>query len=128
MSQYGDEPCETYEMRERVARKAHKCSACGETIQPGAKYAYVFLVHEGDPHIYKRCPRCQAIFVHLSERIRGEGDHEEFCDEMLGCGHEYEERWEEPPPEWLAALAFWLPGDPLPVVPKEPTAARNDVP
>ena len=125
MSQYGDEPCEKYEMRERVARKQHTCDACSMTILPGMKYAYVFLVHDGDAYTYKRCPRCQVIFVHLSERIRADGDaYEEFCDEKLNCGHDYEERWQEAPPEWLAALAFWLPGDPLPSVPASGETAR----
>ena len=99
MSQYGDEPCTHYEMRERVARKEHVCCACGEKIIPGMKYGYVFLIHDGDTYTYKRCPRCQMIFVHLSAKIRGEGDYEEFCDERLNCGHGYEENWDEPPPE-----------------------------
>ncbi len=122
MSQYGDEPCSVYEVKERRARKAHRCSGCDETIRPGVKYTYVFMVHEGDSYIYKRCPRCQTIYVHLSEKIRAEGDHDQFCDEELNCGHEYEDRWEEPTPEWLAALAFWLPGDPLP---SAPTSAQK---
>lgn len=119
MSQYGDSPCSVYEVRERAARKTHACSACGETILAGTRYTYVFLVCEEDTWTYKRCPRCQMIYVHLSAKIRAEADSEEFCDERLACGHEYEERWQEPTPEWLAALAFWLPGDPLPRRPEE---------
>ena len=128
MSQYGDEPCSVYDVKERVARKAHKCSACGERVEPGTKYTDVFMVHEGEPYTCKRCPRCQVIYLHLEGRIRAEGDYDWFCDERLNCGHEYEERSKEAPPEWLAALAFWLPGDPLPIpsaMPAKDTSAAS---
>lgn len=73
----------------------------------------------------RRCPRCQVIYLHLEGRIRAEGDYDQFCDESLNCGHEYEERWEEAPPEWLAALAFWLPGDPLPIPTAPPAKSES---
>lgn len=115
MSQYGDgDYCDLVKERTQVARKPHKCAACHETIQPGQKYTYIFSRFYGANYITKRCERCQAIYDHLSERIANEGDCEEFCDAELNCGHPYEERWDEPPPEHIAALAFWLPGDPLP--------------
>ena len=107
MSQYGDgEYAEVYDTVDRKARKSHKCCACGETIAPGNQYTNVFYVFEGDPYTYKRCQRCQAIFKHLSSRIREDGDVDEFCDDALNCGHEYAERWNEDPPPEIAALAF----------------------
>ena len=118
MSQYGDgDYCEVSDHSVRTARKVHHCHACGEAIRPGDTYGRTFYVFDGDAHTVKRCVRCEAIYNHLSTRMREEGEPEEFCDERLDCGHEYEENWDEPPPEHIAALAFWLPGDPLPSAP-----------
>lgn len=115
MSQYGDgDYCPVWEESNPKARKPHKCHACGETIPVGTVYSRTFHVFDGKAYTTKRCPRCQVIFEHLSARISKEGDDEEFCDAKLNCGHEYKERWGEPPSEALAALAFWRPGDPLP--------------
>ena len=117
MSQYGDgDCCSVSDHSVRTARKIHHCQACGEDVRPGDKYARVFFVFDGDAHTVKRCERCEAIFTHLSARMRREGEMEEYCDERLACGHEYKERWEEEPPPEIAALAFWLPGEPLPTV------------
>jgi hypothetical protein len=115
VSQYGDGdyPSVHVETTPR-ARKTYVCRACHEPIKPGQRYHRSFFVWEGIPDTTRRCERCQAIYTHLSARIRAEGDGEEFCDDDLNCGHSYEERWEEPPPAEIAALAFWLPGDPLP--------------
>lgn len=115
MSQFGDgEPVSVFEEEWRKARKEHRCDACGETIARGDRYHRTALLFEGEWQITARCVRCETIHAHLSGRIAKEGDSEEFCDAELNCGHTYEERWGEPPPEWLAALAFWRPGDPLP--------------
>lgn len=115
MSQYGDGEYATgLTDEDRVARKEHCCCACAETIRAGDRYHYVALLFDGTLYVYKRCARCQAIFDHLSKRMRAEGEPNEYCDEELNCGHDYEENWDEPPPEPIAALAFWLPGDPLP--------------
>lgn len=115
MSQYGDgDPAAVYETEWRKARKEHTCDACSESIRPGARYLRTFVVHDGNAYSIRRCERCQAIHAHLSARIRAEGDSEEFCDDELNCGHDYRDRWDEEPPEEIAALAFWRPGDPLP--------------
>lgn len=112
MSQYGEgEYPAVSDIGTRKANRAHVCTACHETIAPGHTYTREFLICEGAPYIYKRCARCQAIFVHLSGRMT---DSDEYCDPDLACGHDYEDCWREPPPEAIAALAFWLPGDPLP--------------
>ena len=116
MSQYGDgDGCASVTDNEwRTARKDHTCSACREKIAPGQRYHRTFFVFDGEPYTFKRCERCQAIYEHLSARIRVEGETEEFCDDRLNCGHSYTDRWDEPPPDAIAALAFWRPGDPLP--------------
>lgn len=114
MSEYGDEYAEVYDAEWRKAAKPHTCHACGEIITAGRKYHRTFTVFERVAHSNIRCERCQVIFTHLEGRIRAAGDYTEYCNSELDCGHEYKERWgEEPPPE-IAALAFWLPGDPLP--------------
>jgi|HubBroStandDraft_1064217.scaffolds.fasta_scaffold165777_2 hypothetical protein len=115
MSQYGDgETVTVYDETQRKARKSHKCDACHEAIAPGHQYYRTAILFDGSWDTYVRCERCQAIFVHLSKRILDERDQEEFCDQALNCGHSYEENWDEPPPDEIAALAFWRPGDPLP--------------
>jgi hypothetical protein len=124
VSLYGDDDgpaVDVYDTTTRKARKPHKCHACGETVRPGDTYTRVFVVWDGSTDVTKRCARCQAIYVHLAARIRREsydGEYEQ-CADALNCGHEYKERWGEPPPEVIAALAFWLPGDPIPNEAKE---------
>jgi len=112
MSAYSDgDCCSVWQDRWLMARKEHVCDACHETIRAGVRYHLTFFVFDGGADQTKRCARCEAIFAHLSERIRKEGDLEEHCNDRLACGHAYKERWgEEPPPE-IAALAFWLPKD-----------------
>ena len=45
----------------RVARKHHKCSECGTTIQPGDTYEYYKGVCEGDFFTNKTCLDCLSI-------------------------------------------------------------------
>lgn len=125
MSQYGEGEYPSVSRHGmRTARKPHICCACKETIQPGHRYMDIWFVFEGEPQGYKRCERCETIYQHLSDRIDASTDDPfddfEHCDDELACGHTYEERWKEAPPAWLAALAFWRPGDPLPDLSKEP--------
>jgi hypothetical protein len=116
MSEYADDYNTVQDDVWRVARKEHRCDACGETIAPGHRYHRTFVVFDGDPDWANRCVRCQAIFDHLTDKMVGNA--EEFCNWKLACGHEYRERWGEDPPPEIAALAFWRPGDPLPEVKK----------
>jgi hypothetical protein len=117
MSQYGDgDSPDVCDSEWRKARKPHDCDACGETVQPCQRYHRTSMLFDGAWSVWIRCVRCQAIFAHLSDRIRESGDHEEFCDAELNCGHDYRERWDEDPPPEIAALAFWRPGDPVPGV------------
>lgn len=115
MSQYGDgESVDVCAETWRKARKEQRCDACSEIVSPGQRYHRTALLYEGSWQVTIRCERCEAIHAHLSARISKEGDPEEYCDPELNCGHTYLTRWNEPPPETLAALAFWRPGDPLP--------------
>lgn len=129
MSEYGDECATVARESLRKARKEHKCDACGETITPGRTYHYTFIVFDGEPQTNVRCERCQAMYAHLTARMRADvNGFTEYCNAELNCGHSYEERWDEPPPDEIAALAFWLPGDPLPTAPSKTRVAAPQQP
>lgn len=99
------EPWDVYSgVQIRRARKDHFCSACGETIHRGDLYSYTFGVFDGATEQVKRCARCELIFRHL-DSLTGP---DEAVDRELNCGHTYEYRHGEPPPEDIAALAFAL--------------------
>jgi len=87
---------ETY----RKARVTHVCFGCDETIRTGDRYRYLSGVWDHKGESFKHCIRCAALLDALPSGA------------MLGldCG----EVWEDPP-EHIAALAFWTPGDPVPV-------------
>ena len=109
MSYSFDERYAIYSEREHAARKPHACDACGATVQPGTKYTAIFLLFGAAHENIKRCARCQALHEHL----RGLAPGDMWPKEKLDCGQDYEEEWGPVPPH-IAALAFWLSGDPLP--------------
>lgn len=107
--------CEVYAESERTARKPTKCDACAAPIAVGEKYAYVFIVFEGDRSQVRRCARCQVIHKHLREVCHqnerfGDGVAR-YPDEELKCGDDYRDLWGVDPPQEIAALAFALPGE-----------------
>jgi hypothetical protein len=55
---------------DRVARKVHVCSECGDDIQPGEKYEYVAGLWDGSWSVYKTCWTCCMI-----------------RDDLLPCGY-----------------------------------------
>lgn len=114
MSQSCDEEPDVYRIFQRRARKMHTCSACHGEIRKGDAYTREDVLFEREWTRTLRCGRCQIIFDHLMMMCRVHGESDEYPDPELDCGHDYRERWEVDPPEWLAGLAFWLPGDPLP--------------
>jgi hypothetical protein len=97
----------------RTARKRHECCACEIPILPGHGYWVIASCWDGRVHSWKRCLRCQIIHDALVPLC---SINDEWPDEELNCGHTFEENYDRPPPEWLASLAFWQPGDPLPSV------------
>lgn len=125
MSVYcGDgEPVAYYRETRRTARKQHDCCACEIPILPGHRYWVIATAYDGTARGWKRCDRCQFIHVELRAFCGPKG---EWPDEELNCGHDFEEAHDRPPPDWLAALAFWQPGDPLPhVAPCTPSLVFN---
>lgn len=113
MSVYcGDgEPVAYYRETPRTARKQHECCACEIPILPGHRYWVIASCWDGRVHSWKRCARCQLIHEQLRPLCR---ENDEWPDEELNCGHTFEQNYDRPPPAWMAALAFWQPGDPLP--------------
>jgi hypothetical protein len=103
-SECGDEPYSVQRDQVRRARKDHRCDACKETIRRGDLYHYFFGVFEGESEELKRCARCEAMYRVLQPRM----DRAEYetCDPRLSCGHVWEERFREPPPVAVQALAF----------------------
>lgn len=114
MSEYCDEHADIYRVAQKRARKTHTCSACNGDVRKGDLYTREDVLFEREWTHTIRCDRCQVIYEHLLEMCRLHGEGDEYPNPELDCGHEYKERWGVEPPEWLAALAFWLPGDPLP--------------
>lgn len=55
------EPCEVWSETPRQARKAHRCSCCGQTIARGETYVAHFSVLQGDVTAEKLCGRCGAF-------------------------------------------------------------------
>jgi hypothetical protein len=45
----------------RKARKAHECSMCGRTIEPGESYDWSSNVYDGDFYVWKQCAHCDAM-------------------------------------------------------------------
>lgn len=112
MSHSVDERYAVYDERPSKARKPHECDACDEPIRAGDTYTRVRWIFDGSANGVKRCARCQ--FLH--EFLRSHGDGDMWPAERLDCGEEYEEHWGREPAPYIAALAFWRPGDPLPCV------------
>ena len=112
MSHSCDATYDVYDESRLTARKAHECDACDLPIRPGDGYWRIFYRFEGRAEHVKRCLRCQVIHEHLRTLAPGEM----WPAEKLDCGEEYRQHWDCDPPEWIADLAFWSPGESLPAI------------
>lgn len=106
MSYSCDETYDVYIETVVRARKRHTCDACKRAVAPGAYYARVFVLNDGDPEVYKRCGACQTTHLHLREVCASKSDgYDSFWpDERLNCGLAYDAEWGGPPPDAIAAL------------------------
>jgi hypothetical protein len=105
MSVYADDDAaDVYNETIRKARKEHRCDACSGSIKPGAIYSYTAALFDGGWQTATRCGRCETIYRHLEQKMRG--NYEEYPHWHLDCGHGYRDRWDEEPPPEIAALAF----------------------
>lgn len=84
--------------RWQKARKAHKCCACDEIIEPGHIYHVTSGRWEGEFDTYKHCARCYKTWTILVQ------ESQEPVPFMLNCGEVYEGDNEE-----LLRLAFVTP-------------------
>lgn len=97
------------ESRWSRARKPHTCRACAEAIEVGDTYHVTTLLNESgcryDRYVetVKHCARCYSMIEALWRR----------GVKVVAFGLDCGEVWESPPEE-VAALAFWRPGDVLP--------------
>ncbi len=95
-----------YRASEPIARKPHRCTACGETIIPGQRYNSISAKWVDDVEVVKKCLRCQAIYAALVEQARDLGEDPNNIAVALNCGEYIEDP--EHPLQWLA---FALPTD-----------------
>lgn len=58
---------EILQEQERTARKAHRCSYCGEEIKPGETYEWAKLISDGRIYEWKNHKRCGFIAAQLWE-------------------------------------------------------------
>ena len=104
---YEGPDCEAEEQRR--ARVPHLCCACHETIRPGDRYNLYRTLYDGHWSTFKHCLRCWEIV-----ELLGFADFTDGVAIRLDCGHTWEEASRGKPPSHVAALAFWLPGEPMP--------------
>lgn len=102
MSGYDSEDPGAYCEQIRRARVAHRCCACVDWIRAGDRYTYISGVWDGRGSSHKRCLRCSTISDHLSEMASLHGEAQPRID--LGCGHTYEDIFEEHPPDWILGV------------------------
>lgn len=57
---------ECFQSSTRTARKAHRCTECGETIPPGARYEYTSGIWDRQPQAFKTCASCVEIRNHFA--------------------------------------------------------------
>lgn len=70
----------------RTARKQHRCSECGEKIQPGERYEYAAGIDDGSWVSWHICGDCNTIAAYLYAIERSEGCEEWESRPPLGTG------------------------------------------
>lgn len=56
---------------EKTARKAHVCTECRRTINPGESYVRIASLFEGSWDTYKQCAHCCIVTKWLTEECSG---------------------------------------------------------
>ena len=104
------EACDVWEQRRHKSNGKRRCDACRADIPAGHVYVkHTIWCEAVGREMIRRCLACDTIYQHLVERLAGE--YYEAADPRLDCGHEYEERWNEAPPDELARIAFMTPDE-----------------
>lgn len=100
--------CDVWHQRRHRSKGVRWCDACRSDIPAGHEYVkHTIWGEDCGLEMIRRCLACDTIYQHLVERLLGE--YQEQADPRLACGHEYEERWNEPPPAHLVRVAFMTP-------------------
>ena len=113
-----DDACESPAVHRESTRRArvpHRCTGCDETIRKGDTYTVTSQLYEGEWYEWKHCARCDALFSAIFAAMRASELYSGSpgVDPAFACGVSWDENFGEPPPH-VAALAFWLPGEPVP--------------
>ena len=66
-----EEPWSWSSIRERKARKAHRCSECEREIELGERYMDGRAGYDGSVSVWKTCAHCAAAVSWLQETCRG---------------------------------------------------------
>lgn len=99
------EPCSVWCEDERRARKPHRCSGCGRTIQPGEVYLHHFDVFEGHANTEKCCLECRNDrheFCAEHERVCVPSSLLELVGECIGEDAEFDDDDNRLPSRWDA--------------------------
>lgn len=106
--------CPVWRETGRKARKVHRCTGCREDIVSGHRYVETATLFEGHWSTCKHCLRCDALFKAIADKSREvSGFYVVAIDPQFACGESWIDNFGAPPPE-VEALAFLLPGEPLP--------------
>lgn len=89
----------------RRARKTYKCFACYEQVRIGDRYHVSIYIEDSKFAIYRHCARCWSIILALWHA----GAYSVQWD--LNCGTEWEDAFDSPIPDDVAALAFMTPDE-----------------
>lgn len=81
------EPNDVHREVTRTARIGHKCTECGDAIEPGEKYEHVTLLNDGYWSTYKTCRLCLRI---RADFFCGGWYYGNMRDDLLECiGFDY---------------------------------------
>lgn len=61
-----DETAQVYNATTPIARKAHRCEECDETISPGSKYELIKMLFDGSWSTSRICMSCSEIGDHFN--------------------------------------------------------------
>ncbi|WP_454232169.1 hypothetical protein [Mycolicibacterium fortuitum] len=75
---------QTIDRSRPVARKAHRCSMCYRTIEPGEKYSRSFNVDSGDAWTWKECEHCEAMVCILWKHFEWYAFDEGYNADAMG--------------------------------------------
>ena len=75
----------------RDARKAHRCSLCGGTIQPGETYVFCVNKYDGEIGSFKEHAKCNEIANEIADFVDADDGitEEEFMDGVNDILHDF---------------------------------------